>query len=243
MPVPEEKRLKFFVYVVESPSPLDLYHRRSEGEIIRQAVNLNKIPCQVVTAVNLEAFEASLKIGLPEAMAAYTNLIPILHISAHGNHEGIQLSSGQVLQWAVLRQYLAPINTALKNNLLICMSCCKGYAGTRMAMFTEDQGYPFYAIVANSEDPLWADTAVAYSTFYHLLGKGEYILDAVQAMRVASGNDTFFVNTAEESRQGYLDYLAKLNPTQVQQTLEDNVSKETPEHIAMLRKVGGTNTP
>jgi hypothetical protein len=243
MAAPEEKRFKFFVYVVESPSPLDLYHRRSEGEIIRKAVNLNQIPCSVVTAINLDAFEASLKIGLPEAMSLYKNLNPILHISAHGNEEGIQLSSGQVLQWAVLRQYLLPINTALNNNLLVCMSCCKGYSGTRMAMFVQDAGYPFYAIVANSEDPLWADTAVAYSTFYHLLGKGEYVVDAVQAMRVASGNDTFFVNTAEQSRQGYIEYLAKLNPAQVQQKLEDNISKEEPEHVELLRKVGGTITP
>lgn len=243
MPVPVEKRLKFFVYVVESPSPLDLYHRRSEGELIRQAVNLNQIPCSVVTAINLEAFEASLKIGLPEAMNIFQNLIPVLHISAHGDKEGIQLSSGQVLPWAILRKYLTPINEALKNNLLVCMSCCKGYSGTRMAMFPEDEGYPFYAIVANSEDPLWADTAVAYSSFYHLLAKGEYIVDAVNAMRVASGNNTFFVNTAEESRQGYLDYLSKLKPQQIQETLTDNISKEEPEHLEKLRKAGGISTP
>ena len=42
MPVPQEERLKFFVYVIESPSPVDLYHRRSEGEIIRQAAFLIK---------------------------------------------------------------------------------------------------------------------------------------------------------------------------------------------------------
>ena len=66
MPLPPEERVKFFVFVVESPSPVDLYNRWSEGEIIRQAVNLNQIPCIVRTAVNLEAFEASLKIGLIE---------------------------------------------------------------------------------------------------------------------------------------------------------------------------------
>jgi hypothetical protein len=57
-----------------------------------------------------------------------------------------------------------------------------------MAMFIEDAGYPFYAIVANSGKPLWSDTAVAYSTFYHLLSKGEFIVNAVAAMRIASGS-------------------------------------------------------
>lgn len=101
MPLPPEKRLKFFVYVIESPSPVDLYHRRSEGEIIKQAASLNQIPCMVKTSINSEAFEAALKIGLKEAMEAYPGLIPMLHISAHGYQEGIQwkqnMPSGQQL--------------------------------------------------------------------------------------------------------------------------------------------------
>ena len=238
MPLPPDKRIKFFVFVVESPSPVDLYHRRSEGEIIRQAVNLNQIPCIVRTAVNLEAFEASLKIGLTEEMKKYDGLIPILHISAHGYSEGIQLSDSTVIPWANLRQFLVPINTALNNGLLVCLSCCEGYSGTRMAMFIEDESYPFYAIVANSEKPLWSDTAVAYSTFYHLLSKGEFIVDAVNSMRIASGNHTFWVETAEQSRQSYLEYIKKVDVPAAQEELEEKNSQEEPSHLEMLRKVG-----
>ncbi len=238
MPLPPEQRFKFFVFVVESPSSVDLYHRRSEGEIIRQAVNLNQIPCIVRTAVNLEAFEASLKIGLTEEMKIFQGLIPILHISAHGNTEGIQLSDNTVVPWAYLRQLLAPINSALNNGLLICLSCCEGYAGTRMAMFIEDEGYPFYAIVANSGKPLWSDTAVAYSAFYHLLSKGEFIVDAVDAMRIASGDQTFFVETAENSRRGYLEFTRSVNLPAAQEQLEENILLEEPSHLAKLRKVG-----
>ncbi len=237
MPVPKEQRLKFFVFVVESPSALDLFHRRSEGEIIRQAVNLNGIACHVVTAINSQAFEASLKVSLGEAMGAFPGLWPILHISAHGNCNGIQLSNGETIEWAVLRQYLAPINTALSDNLLVCLSSCEGYAGVRMAMFLEDSGYPFLALVANSEKPLWSDTAIAYSTFYHLIAKGEYIPDAVQAMCVASGNRTFFVQTAQASRQFYVKYLANTNAQQVQARLTQSLAQEDPGHLERLRKV------
>lgn len=238
MTAPSDKRVKFFVYVVESPSPVDLYHKRSEGEIIRQAVYLNQIPCIVRIAVNIEAFEASLKIGLAEEMKIYQGLIPILHISAHGYSEGIQLSDTTVISWAMLRKLLEPINAALNNRLLVCLSCCDGYSGTRMAMFIEDVGYPFYAIVANSEKPLWSDTAVAYSTFYHLLAKGEVINNAVNAMRIASGNHSFWVETAEQSRQGYLEYINKVNVSTAQEKLEEQILRDEPEHIAMLRKVG-----
>jgi hypothetical protein len=64
MPLPPEQRTKFFVFVIESPSAVDLYHRRSEGEIVKQAVELNGITCIAKTAISLQAFDACLKIGL-----------------------------------------------------------------------------------------------------------------------------------------------------------------------------------
>ena len=116
MALPPDQRIKFFVFVIESPSPVDLYHRRSEGEIIWQAVNLNQIGCIVKTAVNYEAFEASLKIGLKEAMDLFKGLLPILHISAHGDENGLQMSSGEIIDWANLRVLFKPINEALNKN-------------------------------------------------------------------------------------------------------------------------------
>ena len=150
MPVPPEERLKFFVYVIESPSPVDLYHRRSEGKIIQQAASLNQIPCIVKTSINSEAFEAALKIGLKEAMETYPGLIPMLHISAHGYKEGIQLSSGEILNWPELEETFRPINQAFKGSLLLCLSCCEGYSGVKMAMTTEEKDHPSYGLVSNS---------------------------------------------------------------------------------------------
>lgn len=82
MPLPSEQRIRFFVFVIESPSAPDLYHRRSEGDIVRQAVELNGILCVVKTAISQSAFDACLKIGLLEAMASMPGFIPLLHISA-----------------------------------------------------------------------------------------------------------------------------------------------------------------
>lgn len=228
---------KFFVYVIESPSPVDLYHGRSEGDIIKQAACLNQIYCSVKTAVNYEAFEAALKLGLNDAMEYFKDKFPILHISAHGYEEGIQLSSGEQLTWAQLRLLLHPINKALNGNLIVCLSSCQGYSGTRMAMHLEDDGYPFFAIVANSDKTLWSDTAVAYSAFYHLVAKGEFIVQAVQAMCVASGNPTFFVQTAEESRQGYIEYIQKQDTQQAIENLQENAAQESPAHLETLQKL------
>jgi len=237
MALPPEERLKFFVFIVESPSAVDLYQGRSEGKIIQQAVNLNQIPCLVKTAINFEIFQGALKVGLKEALNIFEGMAPILHISVHGHQDGIELSSGELVNWVTLKGLLRPLNEALDNNLIVCLSSCNGYSGVRMAMSTENEPFPYFAIVANGEKPLWSDTAVAYSTFYHLLAKGEYITTAVEGMRVASGNNSFWSETAEGARQSYLEYIKSIKTENVQQRLESNISEESPENMELLKKM------
>jgi len=234
MTLPPEKRLKFFVYIVESPSAPDLYHKRSEGDLLRQAINLDGIQCVARYAVTKEAFQAAIIIGLREEMEQFKNIVPILHISAHGNSDGIQLSNKEVISWSELRELLKPINKALQGCLIVCMSCCEGYAGTRMAMVPEDPDLPYFAIVGNSGSPLWADTAVAYSTFYHLIAKGEFVPKAVEAMRVASGDYNFVVETAKESRESYIEFVKKLDTNAARVELDQGVQKDPPSNLAKL---------
>ena len=118
----------FFVYIVESPSAPDLYRGRSEGALVPNALGLDQIPCLSRTAINREAFEAALQIGLPEAMKQFAGRYPMLHLSAHGASEGIQLSSGETISWPELRELLVPINESLGGDLLLCMSACEGYS-------------------------------------------------------------------------------------------------------------------
>lgn len=221
--VPEENRFKFFVYIVESPSAADLYHRRGEGQIVQQAVQLNLIQCIHRLAINLDAFSAALAIGLTEAMSAMPGAVPILHISAHGFSDGIQLSSGEVITWLNLKDMLAPINKSLNNSLIVCMSTCEGYSGSQMAMLSEPENFPFFALVGNGSKPTWPETAVAFSTFYHLLANNHYVQDAVTAMCVASGNDKFYLTTAEQSKQQYLEFVAKMDAGKAKENLEQHV--------------------
>jgi hypothetical protein len=106
------------VFIIESPSPADFYHGLSEGNIIKQALKLSEIQCSVISAINREMFGKSFTIGLIEAMRSSGGLVPVIHISAHGSMDCIQLSSGEMIQWAELRQLLAPLNTALKKRPL-----------------------------------------------------------------------------------------------------------------------------
>lgn len=231
MLVPPEDRVKFFVFVIESPSPQDLYHERSEGGLLRQAINLDEIPCASRVAINREAFIAAVKVGLREEMAANPGLVPILHISAHGYSDGIQLSCGEVLDWQALRGLLAPVNKALEGALFVCMSTCEGYSGSRMAMFLDDPADPFFAIVGNGGETTWPETAVGFATFYHLIATGHYVQEAVEAMQVASGNNQFFVTKADEARRGFLDFIGSVNLAAAAEKLE---AKERGESAQLL---------
>jgi len=235
MPLPPEQRVRFFVFVIESPSAVDLYHRRSEGEIIRQAVELNGIRCAVKTAINLQSFHACLAVGLVEQMSVQAGFMPLLHISAHGSNDGIQLSDGYIMPWHELREHLRPINEALGGSLVVCMSSCEGYSGIRMAMTIDQTPLPFFALIGCSEKPTWGETAVAYATLYHQLWRGEYVADAVNAMCIASGNQMFFLQHAENSRQGYIQYLSKVNVVEAQVNLEERVEAEPPENQERLK--------
>lgn len=206
---PNNSSFNFFVFVIESPSSADLYHKRFEGEILTKAINLNNIPCAHRVAISLEAFKAALHIGLPEVGQIYPNLIPIIHISAHGDQNGIQLSDGSILDWDQLKVLIQPINKALNNNLILCMSSCEGYSACRMAMTFSPDDSPFFAMIGNTKQPNWSDTAIGFATFYHLICKGHFIIDATKAMCVASGNPNFQVITAQDAKKTYLDQIVK----------------------------------
>jgi hypothetical protein len=199
--------IKFLVYVVESPSAPDIYHGRSEGDLISRALSLNAIPCVTRTAIMPVAFSAALKVGFPEVMGAHPGRLPILHLSAHGGKSGIQLSNGELVPWTALRDLILPINTSLGGALLLCMSACEGYSACQMAMQVDDAPHPYFAIVANFGSPTWSDTAVAYSAFYHRLSKGATVVESVEAMRIASGDARWVSETAEEARQSYVEYV------------------------------------
>ena len=157
MPAPPDQRFRFFVYIVESPSAPDLYHGRSEGTLVAQAVALDTIPCVTRTAIDPGAFTAALRIGLPEAMKAYPHLLPILHVSAHGGRDGLQLSNGELVTWHDLRSLVEPINASLEGTLILCMSACEGYAACQMAMRDGDDPHPYMGLVGNYGKPTWSD--------------------------------------------------------------------------------------
>ena len=62
------------------------------------------------------------------AEAKKSEMIPILHIEAHGtpDRKGIVLASGEVVTWKELKDPLMQLNEATKNNLIVVLASCWG---------------------------------------------------------------------------------------------------------------------
>lgn len=200
----KSRRPRFFVYIIESPSPDDFLKERCEGRLLTEALRLAEIETVFRTAVDRDCFIDCLYQHLAPAVTR-AQAYPMVHISAHGNEDGIVLTDGSSVEWRQLRELLLPINTFLQGGLVICLSSCSGFAACRMAMESGD--VPFLALVAPRGTPSWGDTAVAYTAFYHRFYNGATPTEAVAAMKSASGNDSFATITGKDVQNIWMRVL------------------------------------
>jgi hypothetical protein len=159
--------------------------------------------------------------------------LPILHFSMHGDTEGLQLTNGDLLSWADLRKTLDPITNAMNGGLLVCLSSCQGAAGCRMAMH-HDSDKPFWQLVGNVQEVVWADAAVAYITFYHSFFKGVPFEECVARMRTASGDPNFISFAGSQVKADWAAYSEKSRQSALVQALRDYSAQRPPIVAGLL---------
>ncbi len=222
--VGSEGKPRFFVYIVESPSAIDLYHRKSEAELLVHSLTLGGTPCVARTAATKEAFLAALLVGLREEMEQRPSLTPILHISAHGDDQGIQFTDSQVMSWSELKQWLQRINQALSGRLVLGISACEGFTACQMAMDQKDEP-PFFALISHAKKPTWSDAAVGFLSFYHRMAKGTHVSEALKAMQMASGDDGFRYILGSAAKEAYLKALKTVDLEYARTTLQQEADR------------------
>lgn len=201
-----------FIYVVESPSASDLFDGRTEGRALCEAMSMAGHAHTYTIAADRTHLRKALS-----AEASEDRLVKqwkqhqapaVMHFSMHGNSDGLQLMSGELVTWHELREMLIPINDFLPNGLLVCFSSCSGSSGTRMSMYLGNSK-PFWAIVGSYGNVSWSDALVGFTTFYHHWFKGGTVAEAVSAMRIASGHDQFIFEAGHESKRAYEAYVSQ----------------------------------
>jgi hypothetical protein len=119
--------------------------------------------------------------------------VPYLHFSAHGNDQGLGLTSGEFVSWAELRELL--VNFARSTGYLgekgiallsVTFSVCEGATASRM--FRGPLPQPCVAVVGPTHSVSWPDSLVAFITFFHqMIVKDKSAQEAVMIMNQAAG--------------------------------------------------------
>jgi len=158
--------------------------------------------------VDAERFRDALE-TLRAIAGTLTSEALLLHISAHGNNTGIQLTSGEIVTWDQLKQLIMPVNEAVAGRLIVCMSSCEGFSACQMAM--EEGSLPFLGVIGHVATPSWSDTAVAFHAFYHMYAKGLGVEKATEAMRAASGEPGFIAVHGPKIQESFVQRCRKLS--------------------------------
>lgn len=191
------------IFIIESPNADDVFYERTEGRALSAALKLAQIDNTYHTALDKKSFERALftaahRIG-DSVRTIRPHVVPIIHVSAHGNSDGLGLTSGELVTWSMLRDMLHSFldeatDTADKVDSLsltsLCLSTCHGGCGSKM--FELGQPYPCLGLVGPTEDVEWPDSLTAFVTFYHqLFYKHALVSHAVEAMNRAAGISSF----------------------------------------------------
>lgn len=204
---------KFYVHIVESPSPAELLDGITEGKALCSFLDIAKIPYSYNLAVDLNHFNIAMGDRIWESINKF-QVWPILHLSTHGNREGIQLTYqhdiGEILPWLKLANYLRPIHDRLNGGIGVCMSCCGGAHGTQMARVIPSNLIPFSWIVGTSTAVALPDVALAYSIFYRRFHSGVSGQPLIDAVRAGSGITDFSIWKGEFIQAEYSQNIHKI---------------------------------
>ncbi|MBO9418202.1 hypothetical protein J7481_01745 [Labrenzia sp. R4_2] len=229
--------MEAFVYVIESPAPRDVYDGRTEGRALCEALQLADIKYSYTMALDKQTFIDALSTADNSRLVIESNrhrgpshfYAPILHFSGHGNSEGIALCDSTLISWDELRNLLLPINNAIPAGLMVTFSSCSGASGARMSMYLGADDKPFCGCLGSFEGVRWDDALVAFIAFYHNFFKDGDVDKAVNAMRYASGENSFFYQPGQVSKQQYENYC--LNITGQQNGLSAGIEAAAPSSL------------
>lgn len=193
------------VYIIESPSPEDLYDGRCEGKALSEALRLAETDVTYSLASSRELFERALNFVVEDFFekSGKWSAMPFVHISAHGDADGIQLTDGDYFEWDDFRETLVKINEQIGfvphvdktvstkiSRIVLCFSSCEGYNGYKIHAVDP---CPFQFLVGPIAPVTWPDALTAFQVFYHAVNYGgKPFSGAVQLMNTAAGLDSVF---------------------------------------------------
>lgn len=169
------------VYMIESRSPEDFWADRHEGRALSKMLELALVGHKYREVVDEEHLHRALK----EADAPHVKYV---HISAHGEEDGIKLTCGTLVEW---ERFIEIGGRHLEGKCLVFSSCCVGRRATQI--FNKRKAFCL-AVVAPLDVITWPEGLAAYAAFYHLAcDRDRRVQDDVLLMNKLVGRKTFRV--------------------------------------------------
>ncbi len=105
---------------------------------------------------------------------------PLLHLEAHGDEDGLQVGSGELIGWTELAPALARINQAARMNLLVVAASCNGWHLTRS--LSPVGRSPVWAVLGPPSTVPGDGLHEAMKRFYSQLLPSLNVMDALRAL-------------------------------------------------------------
>jgi len=110
--------------------------------------------------------------------ASQNDNYPMIHIDCHGNKDGLEVTSGEIITWEDLRPILIKINIACKLNLVILLASCNG--AHLIKVVTKLDRAPFWAVIGSNIEVTVGSVEQNYGEFYRVFADN---LDGNAAMK------------------------------------------------------------
>ncbi len=126
----------------------------------------------------------------------------ILHFVSHGNENGLGIKgSGEpLITWADFKGKLTQINTAMGGNLIINLTSCFGFHGTKM-VGSDDKDFPFYGIIGCEQKILPTEAKQVNELFYKGMSDGKEIPAVVIEIIKSFGYRVIYGRTAQTQKK------------------------------------------
>jgi hypothetical protein len=184
------------VFIIESPRPTEILLGQTEGEALDRVLSLAQVNHKLYRVVSEDTLDLCLADMADRCDATKGVPLVIIHLSMHGNEDGIGLTSGQSLSWDDLRDKLmmfanrANLVTQEKALLVLCFATCFGLSGRKM---NEGRSKScFLALVGAREKINLPDALTAFVVFYHGAFDRAGTDECVRRMNEAIGRPNLF---------------------------------------------------
>jgi hypothetical protein len=98
--------------------------------------------------------------------------VPYIHISCHGNKNGLVIGESEQMSWRALSEALLPLLETTDYHLALSLSSCWGYRGGELAyVMSEDyrKRRPYYSLVGPTKKERIPELLATFAEFYRQL--------------------------------------------------------------------------